>query len=117
MSAENERRIDYIEFPATDVALVRKFYETVFGWKFNDYGPEYTDFNDGRINGGFYRHASKPSSPLVVIYAKHLKKIKADIIAAGGKISRDTFSFPGGCRFHFTDPADNELGVWSETEQ
>jgi predicted enzyme related to lactoylglutathione lyase len=24
------------------------------------------------------------------------------------------FAFPGGRRFHFTDPAGNELAVWSE---
>jgi hypothetical protein len=33
---------------------------------------------------------------------------------AGGQIVRPIFSFPGGRRFHFTDPAGNELAVWSE---
>jgi predicted enzyme related to lactoylglutathione lyase len=32
---------------------------------------------------------------------------------AGGKIVRSIFSFPGGRRFHFTDPSGNELAVWS----
>jgi predicted enzyme related to lactoylglutathione lyase len=36
------------------------------------------------------------------------------VIAAGGEIRRETFVFPGGRRFHFRDPAGNELAVWSE---
>jgi hypothetical protein len=27
---------------------------------------------------------------------------------------RETFSFPGGRRFHFADPEGNVLAVWSE---
>ena len=33
---------------------------------------------------------------------------------AGGKIIKPTFSFPGGRRFHFSDPNGNEFAVWSE---
>jgi predicted enzyme related to lactoylglutathione lyase len=33
---------------------------------------------------------------------------------AGGKIVREIFEFPGGKRFHFSDPNGNELAVWSE---
>jgi uncharacterized protein len=36
------------------------------------------------------------------------------VIAAGGKIVREIFEFPGGKRFHFADPNGNELAVWSE---
>ncbi|VVT23323.1 Glyoxalase family protein [Marinobacter salarius] len=34
-----------------------------------------------------------------------------------GKINhtmQDIFSFPGGRRFHFSDPNGNEYAVWSE---
>ena len=48
----NEGRIDYIEFPATDIAKTKAFYTGVFGWKFTDYGPDYTSFEDGRLAGG-----------------------------------------------------------------
>jgi predicted enzyme related to lactoylglutathione lyase len=33
---------------------------------------------------------------------------------AGGKIIKPIFSFPGGRRFHFSDPNGNEFAVWSE---
>jgi predicted enzyme related to lactoylglutathione lyase len=36
-------------------------------------------------------------------------------LAAGGTITVPIFAFPGGRRFHFQDPAGNELAVWSES--
>lgn len=122
--AHNDRRIDYIEFPAVDVAQTRAFYERVFGWTFTDYGPDYTSFEDGRITGGFRgadadepgAHVPKPTRDgvLVVIYAADLEAVQKKIIDAGGGIVRDTFSFPGGRRFHFADPSGNHLAVWSQ---
>ena len=112
----NDKRIDYIEFPATDVAATRRFYETVFGWKFQDYGPEYTSFVDGRIAGGFYKAPAVGPGPgaLVVVYAADLAAIEARIVEAGGRIVKPVFTFPGGRRFHFEDPSGNQLAVWSE---
>ena len=111
----SDRRIDYIEFPATDVARVKEFYTRVFRWKFTDYGPDYTSFEDGRIAGGFAkRERVTACGPLVVIYAADLEAVEAEVKAAGGRIVKETFSFPGGRRFHFTDPSGNEVSVWSE---
>jgi predicted enzyme related to lactoylglutathione lyase len=111
----NDRRIDYIEFPAADVARTKAFYTHVFGWKFTDYGPDYTSFEDGRLSGGFAKtDGVTRGGPLVVIYAADLAAIEAAVRASGGAIVKETFSFPGGRRFHFTDPSGNELAVWSE---
>jgi predicted enzyme related to lactoylglutathione lyase len=111
----NDRRIDYIEFPADDVARTKAFYAGVFGWKFTDYGPDYTSFEDGRLAGGFAKKDRvAQGGPLVVIYAADLAAMEAAVQASGGKIVKATFSFPGGRRFHFTDPSGNELAVWSE---
>lgn len=107
-----ENQIDYIEMPAADIPGIRKFYTTVFGWKFEDYGPGYTSFFDGRLAGGFA--TTVPAAPLPVIYASDLPAALENIKAAGGVIVRDIFSFPGGRRFHFTDPHGNELAVWSD---
>ncbi len=35
-----DHRIDYIEFPATDMAAMKSFYSAVYGWSFEDYGPD-----------------------------------------------------------------------------
>jgi len=48
-----------------------------------------------------------------VIYSGDLAAAQQKIESAGGKIVK-AISFPGGRRFHFTDPDGNELAVWSE---
>ena len=112
---EHNFQLDYIEFPASDIEATKRFYNSVFGWRFTDYGPEYTSFHDGRLAGGFTLSA-KPvkGGALVVVYAKDLEETQKQVIAAGGKIVIPTFEFPGGRRFHFADPNGNELAVWSE---
>lgn len=111
----NEGRIDYIEFAAPDIAKTKTFYTSLFGWKFTDYGPDYTSFEDGRIAGGFFNKDSVTAGgPLVVLYTADLAAMQSKIQAAGGTIVKEIFSFPGGRRFHFTDPAGNELSVWSD---
>ena len=116
MDAKPENKIDYLEFPATDIEGSKRFYASVFGWKFEDYGPEYTSFSDGRLSGGFHSRVPAPSTGLlVVLYCADLSAAQKRIRDAGGVIVKDTFSFPGGHRFHFTDPNGNELAVWSES--
>jgi uncharacterized protein len=116
-NTDQNLRIDYIEFPALDVGKTKAFYGQVFGWKFEDYGPNYSSFQDGRLSGGFTKDARVGSGgPLVVIYASDLAGAEAKIKSAGGSIVKETFSFPGGRRFHFTDPSGNVLAVWSEGE-
>lgn len=110
----NNHRIDYIELPVGNLNDAKQFYHAAFGWTFTDYGPEYAAFNDGRLNGGLDSDpAEKPKAPLVVIYASHLESTLARITQAGATITRPIFRFPGGRRFHFVDPAGNELAVWS----
>jgi predicted enzyme related to lactoylglutathione lyase len=108
-------KIDYIEFPAKNIPQLKGFYINCFGWKFTDYGPDYTSFDDGRITGGFDMSKKElGGSPLIVIYSDNLESIKAKIIENNGKIIKDIYEFPGGKRFHFTDPDGNELAIWSD---
>ena len=110
-----ENQIDYLELPASDIGKTKTFYNSVFGWQFTDYGPDYTSFHDGRMAGGFTKETPAPGTGvLLVLYASDLAAVEQKIKAAGGKIVKETFSFPGGRRFHFTDPNGNELAVWSE---
>ena len=110
--------INYIEFPAADLDLAQQFYETVFGWRFTDYGPEYRAFNDEVLEGGFYKaqlsSSTSNGAALIVLYSKNLEATQNRVLAAGGKITRETFDFPGGRRFQFNDPNGNELAVWSD---
>lgn len=113
-SKDNDGRIDYVEFRAKDLERTKVFYGGVFGWKFTDYGPDYTSFEDGRLTGGFHQGDLAPGGALAVIYAVNLEAMKTKIEEAAGTIVKPVFSFPGGRRFHFHDPSGNELAVWSD---
>jgi len=114
----SDQKIDYIEFPARDFDAVQSFYERAFGWTFTDYGPEYRAFTDGKVDGGFYKSDKQSNtdngSALVILYATDLETTRDTVVASGGMIVKDIFSFPGGRRFQFTDPNGNELAVWSD---
>ncbi|QID16573.1 VOC family protein [Nitrogeniibacter mangrovi] len=113
-------KINYLELPACDLEATKAFFSTVFGWSFTDYGPEYTAFDHAGIDGGFYlsdkRARTAEGSVLIVLYSKHLAQTQAKVEAAGGTLIRPVFDFPGGRRFHFTDPSGNELAVWSDVD-
>ncbi len=114
----SDLKIDYVELPATDLDSVESFYSSAFGWSFTDYGPEYRAFSDGKLDGGFFKSdlqsVTANGAALIVLFAHDLEAMKDKVIANGGNICREIFSFPGGRRFHFSDPHGNELAVWSD---
>ena len=111
-------KMNYVELPAKDLAATKAFFQSVFGWSFVDYGPEYTAFSDQGLDGGFFKSdlASSPQkgAALIVFYSNQLETTLAKVEKAGGSIVKPIFSFPGGRRFHFTEPSENEFAVWSE---
>lgn len=110
-------KIDYVEYPARDIQATRRFFEQAFGWKFEDYGPDYAAFSGQGLDGGFFRADAAArtdrGSALIVFYSEDLEGTLAKVEAAGGEVVKPIFSFPGGRRFHFTEPSGNELAVWS----
>lgn len=114
MSAD--RKIDYIEFNVADIAASKAFYGGAFGWTFTDYGPDYCEFRDGRLAGGFTTLAPVVAGggPLVILFADDLEDTLNRVEGAGGTVVRPIFAFPGGRRFHFRDPDGYELAVWSD---
>lgn len=110
--------IDYIELPARDLSATKKFFTQVFEWTFSDYGQDYTCFHGAGIDGGIYRAGMSANvdngNPLLVFYDQDLQAAMDRITQAGGNIKRPPYDFPGGSRFHFTDPSGNEYAVWSE---
>ena len=107
-------KLDYLELPGGDLPANKAFYGAAFGWKFVDYGPEYAAFDEG-LEGGFDAQSDSVKAPLPVLFAHDIEAMQARVEAAGGTIVKPIFAFPGGRRFHFRDPAGNELAVWSET--
>lgn len=107
-------KLDYLELPATALPQTKAFYDQAFGWTFVDYGPTYAAFDQG-LDGGFDADPERTPTPLPVLYAHDLEAMQARVEAAGGRIVKLIYAFPGGRRFHFTDPAGTELAVWSES--
>ena len=109
-------KINYVELPAKDLAGTKAFFESVFGWSFVDYGPEYTAFENQGLDGGFFKSdlasSTEKGAALIVFYSNQLEATLAKVEKAGGSILRPIFSFPGGRRFHFTEPSGNEFAVW-----
>jgi hypothetical protein len=113
-------KIDYIELPAIHIEASKSFFAKVFDWEFIDYGQEYTAFSNSGVDGGFYLSElsanTENGSALVVFYSEDLQDTLTKIQKAGGLIVKPIFPFPGGRRFHFTDPSGNEFAVWSDAE-
>jgi len=111
-----ENRIDYVEIPVTDLGMARKFFESLFGWTFEEWGDDYMSFNDGNLDGGFRRsEAPAPATGvLLIFYSENLERDVGRVKEFGASISQEIFTFPGGRRFHFVDPAGNEYALWSE---
>jgi predicted enzyme related to lactoylglutathione lyase len=111
--------IDYIEISVRDVGEAKRFYGDAFGWQFTDYGPDYAGIvspTPPREAGGLRKDPdARRGTPLVVLYSRDLDATVTSVERAGGKIVKAPFSFPGGRRFHFSDPSGNELAVWSPT--
>lgn len=110
--------INYLEFSSLDMAATKAFFEKCFNWSFTDYGAEYTSFSDGDLDGGFYpadvASTTERGGALVIFYSNALETTQKKVEAAGGKIVKPIFSFPGGRRFQFIEPGGNEFAVWSD---
>ncbi|MEO1387883.1 MAG: VOC family protein [Cyanobacteria bacterium J06634_6] len=113
------QKIDYVEFPTTDIPATKAFFTAVFDWTFEDFGAEYTAFYNEGLDGGFFKSdlsvSTDNGSALVVFYSETLEETQAKIEQAGGKINKPIFSFPGGRRFHFISPSGNEFAVWADS--
>ena len=112
--------IDYVELTVTDLEAAKRFYADAFGWRFNDYGPDYAGIRSPHGEsapevGGLRRdEQTRAGGPLVLLYSDDLDQSVAAVTSAGGTVVSGPYEFPGGRRFHFTDPSGNELGVWAE---
>ena len=105
-------RPSFIELPAADLDAAKRFYTPAFGWELAEFGPSYACTMTGDVDIGLQGDISEaPPAPLPVIAVDDLEDALDAVTAAGGRIVKPTFSFPGGRRFHFADPNGNELAV------
>jgi predicted enzyme related to lactoylglutathione lyase len=105
-------RPSYFEMPAGDIGAAKAFYQSVFGWTLTDFGPTYASTMTGDVDFGLQADPQEMSAaPLPVISVQDLDAALAAVTAAGGKIVKPIFSFPGGRRFQARDPSGNEIAV------
>ena len=114
---DKHEKLNYLEYPAKDLSKTKAFFEKVFNWYFTDYGSEYCAFDNQGLEGGFYQSElvsnSDKGAALTVFYSDDLEATLDKVRLAGGVIIKPIFAFPGGRRFHFTEPSGNEFAVWS----
>ncbi|HEX8300158.1 VOC family protein [Sphingomonas sp.] len=105
-------RLNYVELPVRDVTAQKEFYSSVFGWKFEDFGPDYAAMTTGDVDVGLNGDIEQATAQLLpVIEVEDLEDALAKVEAGGGTVTMPIFAFPGGRRFHFRDPHGHELAV------
>jgi uncharacterized protein len=108
--------IAHFDIAADDVERARRFYEEVFGWRFEAWGPP--DFYLIQTEeGGIHGSLSKREEPLsgsgrsafeCTLSVEDLGKTKAAVLDAGGKIVFDEYEIVGvGRMFKFVDTEGN----------
>ncbi len=114
MSEKPTIPIDYVEFTSESLEETESFFAAAFGWSFIEYGPDYRDIQNAGTGGGIERNPHR--APLIVLYSDDLADAYARVNAAGGTITKEVFSFPGGKRFEFLEPGGTAMAVWAKDE-
>jgi predicted enzyme related to lactoylglutathione lyase len=108
-------KVNYVELPAKNLQATKDFFSQAFGWSFQDFGSEYAAFSNQGIDGGFFKSdlssSTNNGSALIVFYSNNLEATQDKVKKANGLIVKPIFTFPGGRRFHFTEPSGNEFAV------
>lgn len=102
---------NYLEMKAGDLPASKAFYEKAFGFAFTDYGPDYAAVEGGPVDIGLSA-GPEPVAPMPAFESDDLEASLAQVTAAGGKIVREIFAFPGGRRFECLDPSGNRLAIY-----
>jgi len=117
----------HFEMPVEDNTRVKKFYESVFGWKMTQLGPDMKDYllattspvdknnmhiNKGAINGGFFKKGDYGTITHVVISVDNLKEHMDIVNKAGGETVGEVMDISGIGKFvMFKDTEGNQVGM------
>jgi len=113
----NDHHINYIELISNDLEKTKQFYGNCFGWSFTDWGDTYISIDNAGIDGGFELGTPIHGTTRVILLSDDLEQSLETVTKHGATIVQDIFSFPGGRRFHFTDPSGNELAIWQKSAE
>ena len=106
-------QISYLELPASNISELQPFYRQLFGWTYQDFGPDYSTVHGSGLEVGINGDSpSRSKAPLAMIETNSIEEMQRRVEAAGGQITIPIFQYPGGLRFHFVDPSGNELAIF-----
>lgn len=105
----------HVELISTDTAKSVKFYEKVFGWKFDDTGQGYMFVSPPAMPTGALRLPEKGEAPgaLSYIEVKDVAKTLKEAVAAGAHIVVPDTEIPNMGRYAvFLAPGDVPQGIF-----
>jgi hypothetical protein len=117
-------RVVHFEIDANNPERAVKFYEGIFGWKFDKWaGPmEYWLITTGKqgdpgIDGGLSRRTDAQPSTVNTIDVPSVDEYVKKVIENGGTIIRPKAPVPGvGWLAYFKDPEGNVFGMMQSDE-
>ncbi len=119
-------KVVHFEIPVDDLDRAKGFYNSIFGWKLEDFpGMEYTGITTvpvgedrmpterGAINGGFMARTAKLTAPNVTIAVASIDEALGKVETNGGSIVTPRTEIGDmGSYAHFTDSEGNVVGLW-----
>ncbi len=112
-----DNHFNYIELRVADpaeLARTRDFLSEVFGWSYKMWTDEYADTADSGMVSGLSAEQEAATIPLPAIETDDLEAMYNRVTKAGGVVTQEIWSYPGGRRFNFREPSGNEIAVFTE---
>jgi hypothetical protein len=116
--------IAHIELPTTDLTATRRFYEDIFGWRFEivpgwDTYAMFTtpDGQEGGFMAGPQAEAPSTAGPILHLEVPDIDVALARIGSMGGRMLQPKTKISDEFGFFalFLDNVGNRLGIWSRT--
>lgn len=106
----------YVEWMVSDLERARRFYEGMFGWKFEGVGDNYLMFETPQGFGGGLQTepvVTPGNSPVVYVHVEAIEPALARARDLGGGVHRGRTDIPGyGWYALLTDPDGNLVGLY-----
>ena len=114
----------WIDLTTSDIGRAQDFYGTVFGWTFEDAGPEYGGYinaaKEGRPVAGLMASRPEIQSPdnwATYFHTADINATMSAVTAAGGAVCMDAMEVPAqGYMSIATDPSSAFFGLWQPLE-
>jgi uncharacterized protein len=110
--------VRFFAITADNVERARKFYEAVFGWTFEDWGPPgFYIIHGAGLSGALQGRreplaGTHPRSFEITVAVDDVDEIARKVVAAGGTITMQKSHIDTvGTLIHFTDSEGNEVGA------